>query len=1108
MISLNRIGLVNWHNFVNETLTLADITFMIGMSGVGKTTVLDGLRYCLTADKKFNVLGNNNGGRSLQGFVHAQQRDSNHLYSRPGHTVSFVGVEFLDQTQNKTFVITVRVESESPEQELRHVRQTWYISPLGIRLEDLPFIDPMTNAPSSRDKFCIPSGKMPPIDRQGEAVNMICQRIGIGKADSPLGKKFLSVFPMGTSLKNISDIRDFIYNYILPEPTMDLEALQKDERELESLQETLMQAQRRAQQLREIVTLGEQALERERNVRINSGFVLFAQYQLDADRQERLFAERDRYSDILQRLENQYEEARQQADAAHDAYQLAWKAVQDSDEGKALEALRQKEKDAARELMDAKRKVDQYKNAYTEVNCLLQKAGAFYPVEARLYPDAIRNHSQRSYAQMLETLGDEILKMREHIKNSQLNLQMQLANVRNEIATLVEKIRSLEKGQFLYPDKDAANVVKDAINKALAQQGLEQDAKVLCELLYMNDESWQDCVESCLGYRRFDILVSPEHYSAAKVAFERLGASVGRVGLLDSRALYRIRDKSAAGEDTLASKVSSENMLAHAYVNDLLGEIVCCDDSSELENHPHSATRELLRHYPYRLARLKKQERYIGLEARKAQLEEAKRQHEQLVKQRKEFENQGKTVTDILEAAERVVHQKCVGIVSELWDSNQVYDDCVARNSQIKNEIVEWENNPLLRGKQAQERQAKMEWEAKKKLCEDIAGDKKSRENDLSKCEQEINRTQYSTARSLAAWEEFGDEHPTLLAEVEAKYADAAKSRTSEEVVRNQTTYQRILESSRDNFINNQLIPAQRQFNQEYSCDMTVGLDGISLFVAQYDQLVNIDLEHYTASLQRAKERCRERFRKDILYRMKDDIRNALRQFRDLNKVMSGLRYSVEKYHFHVQESQDPENSRIYKMIMAEQNEEMTQEDSLFNMAAQADRAYEAQIDEFVERILSAAREAADARQRGKSVDKQIVNLVDYRKYLDYDIIITNTQTNAVIPLSAVIGVNSGGEGQGPFYTAICASLLQIYQKCDNSIRFIMLDEAFSAMSGDRIQPAMDLFQQMGLQALLVATIDKGSEIQPMCGLTYSIAKVGNRNSIAPFYKEDPDDDV
>lgn len=66
---------------------------------------------------------------------------------------------------------------------------------------------------------------------------------------------------------------------------MDLEALQKDEQELENLQETLAQAQRRAQQLREIVALGEQAIEKDRDVCVNKGFILFAQYQLDASTQ-------------------------------------------------------------------------------------------------------------------------------------------------------------------------------------------------------------------------------------------------------------------------------------------------------------------------------------------------------------------------------------------------------------------------------------------------------------------------------------------------------------------------------------------------------------------------------------------------------------------------------------------------------------------------------------------------------------------------------------------------------------------------------------------------------------------------------------------------------
>lgn len=1101
MIQLSRVRLINWHNFVDDILTFERITYLIGVNAVGKTTILDAIRYCLTTNKDFNALGNRKSARTLQGSVHGKQRGEN-AYTRRGHTVSYIGVEFLDQRQGKQFVITVRVESESPEQEMRHVRQTWYISPMGICLEDLPFIDPGNHTPSSRDKFCVSTGRMQPIDKQSEAKNMICQRLGIGKSDSPLGKKFSSVFPMGTSLDEIHDFRTFIYEYILPQPIMDLEALQKDEQELENLQETLTQAQRRAQQLGEIVALGEQAVEKERDVSVNKGFILFAQHRHHTSVHRQLIAEHAKCVDLLERLDTRYDEAQQQADAAHDAYQRAWKAVQDSDEGKFLEVLRQKVKDTLRELGELQKKVSRCRNAQNEITELLSKATEIHSVDADIYPDAVRKQPLKNQMPQLEILEHEIENVNTVIEKHHVELLVQSDKMRQTIDDMEIRIRRLEQGQFVYPDKDRANVLKNAINKAFAEQGLEPDAKVLCELLYMTDESWQDCVEACMGYRRFDILVSPEHYPAAKRVFEGLGEDVGRVSLLDSRALHRDRKKTAVDKTVLASKVSSENPLVRVYVEELLGNIICCDDSTELENHPNSAMRNLLRHYPYRLARLHRQERYIGLEARKKQLDEAKKQHRQMIKQTKDLTERMKSVDLLQKLSQSVVYGKCVAIVREYWTCEEEYGKLTNQHSQIQAEITQWENSPLLRGLQSKEHRMKAEWEAKKKLCEDIAGDRKAQEDKRKQYELDITKVQDRTAASLEAWELFCEGYPMMVGEVEAKYSDAIKRRTAEQIVTFQTNYQRQLENALDGFVNNQLIPVQRQFNQEYSCDMTVGIAGIDQFRAQHDQLLQIDLERYSASLQRAKERCRERFRKDILYRMKDDIRNARRQFRELSRIMQELRYGEEMYQFQVRESQDPENGRIYALIMSDQNAQMTQEASLFNMAVMGDQAYEAQIDEFVERILSAARETAEARQNGKRADRQMLDLVDYRYYLDYDIMITNTKTGETVSLSKVSQDSSGGENQAPFYIAICASLLQIYQKCENSIRLVLLDEAFSKMTSDRIKPMMKMFRQMDLQVVLITTVEKASAIQPMCDVTYSIVKSGSRNSVAPFYME------
>ena len=240
-----RLKLINWHNFENVTFDCARLTYMIGVNAVGKTTILDAIRYCLTTNRNFNALGNKKSGRTLQGSVHAKQRGEN-AYRRPGRTVAYIGAEFWDSVKRTHFVIAVRVESEGPMQELHPGDQTWYISEDGCTLEQLPFIDPRTGAPSSKENFKPAVGRLSYTRSPGEARDRICRALGIGRAASPLGKKFNEVFQMGTSMDEIPNFREFLYQYILPQPELDLEALQGDRVELENLHAVLAEAQTRA----------------------------------------------------------------------------------------------------------------------------------------------------------------------------------------------------------------------------------------------------------------------------------------------------------------------------------------------------------------------------------------------------------------------------------------------------------------------------------------------------------------------------------------------------------------------------------------------------------------------------------------------------------------------------------------------------------------------------------------------------------------------------------------------------------------------------------------------------------------------------------------------
>ena len=273
-------------------------------------------------------------------------------------------------------------------------------------------------------------------------------------------------------------------------------------------------------------------------------------------------------------------------------------------------------------------------------------------------------------------------------------------------------------------------------------------------------------------------------------------------------------------------------------------------------------------------------------------------------------------------------------------------------------------------------------------------------------------------------------------------------------------------------YLNSTLEPAQRAYNQRYVCDYPLGLAGLEQYRAQHESLVRIDLERYAARLEQAQRDCKDRFRKDILFRMKDDI------FK-LNKVMEQLTYGEEVYRFELEPSRDPQLAAFYQVIVDKGNQQMTEGDSLDNLAATADPAYERQVDELMEKIMADVDENTRARQEGR----------------------TAAGAGQQAYLSRVSRDSSGGENQAPFYVAICASLLQIYQKSENSIRLVLLDEAFSKMTSDRIRPMMELFRRLQLQVLLISTVEKSTAIQPYCDITYSIVRHGDANAIAPFVR-------
>lgn len=1101
MIRMTRLHLINWHNFQDDIIDFKKITYLLGVNAVGKTTIMDAIRYCLTTNKDFNTAGNKKSGRTLLGSVHQKQRAED-SYLRPGHTVSYIGIEFLDENINKNFVITVRVESETPKQDLKGVYQDWYITKPGYSLEDIPFFTQVKDGkkPASREAFKLENKGMDRASNQADARRRICRMLGIGEADSPIGKKFNEVFHMGTSLEDIKDIREFIYTYILPEPEVNIDFLQKDMRELERLQEILQEAQDREVLLAEINEKIIEAKARLSKVKVNEILVAYANYQGNIEEQrekKRLISEWTASINIfIERLAELSEKERKASDLLYEAK----KAAEDNIENREMLSLEQENKNNEQEHERLVGEAAVYGELSEKLSSLKKRLnGIGFSCDWKVSVDSETISADERIAEIkkaAEILGS----LEELIKNRDAEIRTEISNLTNQAKALENKIKSLEAGVMCYPDEAA--FVRDKINERLGEQSKKADAKLLCELLYMTDDSWQDAVESYLNTQRFNIIVAPENYPIAKNVFISLGDKVKGIGLIDTR---KIGDTEYAGEGIsyLGDMVESENIYAKRYARFVMRDVVCCDSADTFEQYGKSVTKDRLRFQNFCLQRMGKKEHFIGVDAIAKQLNTAKKELVDVQKTLGELDINKKSFDAVYSDYTGFTAGNNFALLEKYCASSRQAKELGIRIEEIKEKIVEFKKNPILLAMYDRVSECEKNVKNIQNEITDIKAKKQNLETSLKDAEKVISELEAAVMSLQTAYEDILREYPEYAGDVEKKYQDERKTKKASSIAYNFGN-----RASQDsiafyNYMNQQLIPLQQKYTATYTCDYPEGIEGAGRYQQEYLSLRNIELERHKQELAQAQIRCRDRFRKEVLFRMKDDILRARQQFRQINRVMENLEYGEESYRFDIDKSKDKELGLFYDIIMDKDNQQIDQDNEIMAFLVEANKSgvFESQIEDFMSRIMMDVEEHAKENLTGQRTGAKSMGMyVDYRTYLDYDIIVSNSVTGIEVPLSKVSGEGSGGENQAPFYVAICASLLQIYeQNPDGCMRLILLDEAFNNMTSDRIEPMMNMFKKLNLQLVLIATAEKATSILPYCDITYSIVKSGNRNAIGVF---------
>lgn len=378
---------------------------------------------------------------------------------------------------------------------------------------------------------------------------------------------------------------------------------------------------------------------------------------------------------------------------ASDLLYEARRAAEDNTENKEMLSLEQENKENEKEYERLKNEAAIFTEISEKLLSLKKKLNRIgFSCVLNLGDETLEKNVDERILEIKKAAGI-LADLEEIIKNHDAKIRTEITTLSNKAKLLEDKIKSLEAGVMCYPEE--ATFVRNKINEELGEQSKKADAKLLCELLYMTDDSWQDAVESYLNTQRFNIIVAPDNYLVAKKVFISLGDKVKGIGLIDTRKIGDIH-YCEDGVSFLGDKVESENIYAKRYARFVMRDVVCCETPDSLEQHQKSVTKDRLRFQNFCLQRMGKKEHFIGVDAIEKQLISARKELVSIQKQLNEMDDEKKSFDEMYGEYNKFTAGNNFAFLEKYIDSGRQAKAIGIRIDEINTQILEFKKNPIL----------------------------------------------------------------------------------------------------------------------------------------------------------------------------------------------------------------------------------------------------------------------------------------------------------------------------------------------------------------------------------------------------------------------------
>lgn len=1070
---LTRVQLINWHYFENERISFHGSTLISGENTAGKSTILDAIQLVLTTNtRRFNVAANEKGNRNLKGYVRCKIGNVGETYLRKDAVPANVALEFYEEKGDRYFVIGVHMLSADEESQ---VVTRWYMEE--CRLEDLSFM--ADGHAALANEFRVKNKKITYIDQKNAARDRFKRRLG------NLDDKFFDIIPKSLAFKPMDHVKEFINKFVLSEARVDVVSLRENIETLSELESILAVSRRQQEALEKILGKYGEIEEKDHSILVND--ILLDLARRDAAKFEMEELEK-RIRLNGQALESDRESSTEleKQITALDSQILAINVDKESNHSNRMREQAQRRIDELKRDIDGKNE-DNKKLAF-QVRCLMNYLNdlaklEYRPVtrrEAELLGKVSESDggaaADGGKAQIVERLETFARKEQIELQEKGVLLKAEMKQVSDEIEECQGRLKNLEKRVLPYPEY--ARKLKELVEKEFARRGIRSTVYFLSELLEITDHTWNNAIEGYLNTQKFYLVVEPEYYVVALEVYDRNRKQIHTAGIINTR---KIPTGHEPDQDSLAAVVKSENRYAKAYADYILGRVKRCADVHELEEHAIAMTPDCMLYQGYVVRHLNPRDYenpFIGQNAYQVQIGNVRRQIEEKVQKRSSLREQISIYDAVLESGRQVNLE----VLRLYLNVPEVLRDLQDQLTVARIDLKEAESDPTLI-------ELNIKLEGKEKERHDKRQQQKALEKEIVRLEEQIGSRQNAVKEKNREYEAIrealerkADEEGLAYREADEKYRQNRKSKQPGTIAENYAPRGQQLLNERERLLNGAegLYGLQMRFNQEFAADFVTGLTGIPDYREALQKLKGVEIVRYEEKLMAAKEDCEQIFRSDFLSKMKENIEGAKNEFRSLNKALYSIYYGDDSYRFKI--TFDKRKEGLYKMITSENNQEGI---NLWTSAFEEE--YREEMSDLFEKLMT----------KDDNGQKIVEEYTDYRSYLDYDIEI-HKRDGSVQRFSDIYGEKSGSETQVPYYVAIAASFYQLY-RYGNSVRIMLLDEAFDKMDDERIQSMMDFFNGLGLQVILATPPAKIEVIGEKVGTVLTAIRVGQSSIVEEY---------